>query len=386
MAAVDDAPGPVPDPVAAGTSDDVDLGVADDGAADQQADEVRRFALQVWRYKQGELVSLLVHLGTRLGLFAALRGAGPLTPGEVADLTGLHVRWVQEWLRAMGAAQLLEWHDGERFELSEAGAAVLADRDGSLFYAAGAFGQPADGTFADDLAEAFRTGGGFPFDRQGPAGAHRTEQMLGPWTRLALVPRILPALDGVVERLRSGGRVVDVGCGAGTALLAIAHAYPAAELHGYDISRHAVERARVLAAEASTANVTIHHAGADDLPAEPTFDLVLTLDCLHDMTRPADTMAAIRDAIQPDGTWLVKDIRCTADPRDNLANPLAAMMYGFSITSCMASALSEPGGAGLGTLGLHPELLEEMTRAAGFTRFRRHDFDEPSNLYYEVRP
>jgi hypothetical protein len=25
-------------------------------------------------------------------------------------------------------------------------------------------------------------------------------------------------------------------------------------------------------------------------------------------------------------------------------------------------------------------------REAGFTRFTLHDFDDPSNLYYEVRP
>ncbi len=122
------------------------------------------------------------------------------------------------------------------------------------------------------------------------------------------------------------------------------------------------------------------------MPKEPTFDLVLTLDCLHDMTRPTEAIAAIRRAIKDDGTWLIKDIRCAPEPRDNLSNPMAALMYGFSITSCMASALSEPGGAGLGTLGLHPQLLEELVRAAGFTRFSVHDFDEPANLYYEVRP
>ena len=130
----------------------------------------------------------------------------------------------------------------------------------------------------------------------------------------------------------------------------------------------------------------LHLAGVEDLPGEPTFDLVLTFDCLHDMTDPTSTITAIRRSIDPDGTWLVKDIRCTSDPRDNLKNPMAAMMYGFSIASCMSSAMSEPGGAGLGTLGLHPDLLADMVAEAGFTRFRVLDFDEPANLYYEVRP
>jgi hypothetical protein len=61
-------------------------------------------------------------------------------------------------------------------------------------------------------------------------------------------------------------------------------------------------------------------------------------------------------------------------------------MYGLSVTSCLSSGLSEPGGAGLGTLGLHPGLAEQMCREAGFSCFARHDFDDPVNLYYEVRP
>ncbi len=349
-------------------------------------DEVRLFAFQVWSYKQGELVSLLVHLGVRLGLYAALRESGPVTAPELAARTGLQERWVLEWLRAMGSARLLDWTETDRFELSPAGAAVLADEDDSLFYAAGAFGRPSDGTFVDDLADAFRTGRGFGYDRQGSEGAHRTERMLGPWTRLALVPRILPSLDGVVARLASGGAVADVGCGAGLATIAIARAFPAATVHAYDISSFAIERAKELVAESGLGNISLRHVGADALPEEPTFDLVLTLDCLHDMTKPAEAMGAIRRAIKPDGTWLIKDIRCAPDPRGNLANPMAALMYGFSITSCMSSGLSEPGGAGLGTLGLHPQLLEEMTREAGFNRFVVHDFDEAANLYYEVRP
>jgi len=353
---------------------------------DADEEEVGLFALQVWTYKQGEAVSLLIHLGDRLGLYRAMRAAGPLRAPALAERTGLHERWVLEWLRGNGAAGLLEWHPDDSFELTAAGAAVLVDEHESLFFAAGAFGAPPAPDFVDDLADAFRTGRGLPYDRQGPAGAHRTERMLGPWSRLALVPRILPALDGVVERLEAGGTVADVGCGAGRALLALAERFPEAQLHGYDISRHAIERAGQLVSEAGVTNVTLHLAGAEALPQGPTYDLVLTFDCLHDMTHPQDTIEAIRRAVRPDGTWLVKDIRCAPVARDNLKNPLAAMMYGFSISSCMSSALSEPGGAGLGTLGLDPERLRAMATEAGFSSFEVHDFGEPANLYYEIRP
>ena len=104
------------------------------------------------------------------------------------------------------------------------------------------------------------------------------------------------------------------------------------------------------------------------------------------MTRPDDALAAIRTALRPDGTLLVKEIRCADTLAENRHNPMLAMLFGFSITSCMSSATSEPDGMGLGTVGLPFGRLRTLGEAAGFTRFTRHDPGEPSNLYYELRP
>jgi SAM-dependent methyltransferase len=357
----------------------------DDAALDQNA--VALFALKVWEYKQGEVVALMIHLGDRLGLYRALAGAGSLDAATLAARTGLQERWVLEWARSQAAAGLLASPDGERFELSGEAAAVLADEERSLWFAAGAFaGSAAPPDVVDRLADAFRTGRGLSYDDLGPSAAHTVARMLGPWSRLALVPHIVPALHGVDDKLRAGARVADVGCGAGVALLALAEAYPASEFEGFDPSQHAVAQARTALAGAGLGNVRFHVAEAAELPDEPTYDFVLTLDCIHDMPHPGDAIAAIRRSIRPDGTWLIKDIRSAPDWAGNLRNPLLAMMYGTSVATCMSSALSEPGGAGLGTLGFHPALAEEMARAAGFTRFTVHDFADPANLYYEVRP
>jgi 2-polyprenyl-3-methyl-5-hydroxy-6-metoxy-1,4-benzoquinol methylase len=354
--------------------------------AELDPSDVGKYALNVWQYKQGEVVSLLIHLGDRLGLYRRLEGRGPTSAAELAEETGLHERWLLEWLKNQGAARILDYHEGDRFSLSPVGAAVMADEQGSLAFACGAFSPPWGEEFVDRLCDAFQTGRGLSYDELGPIAAHRTERMLGPWTRLALVPQIIPALDGVQAKLEAGADVVDVGCGAGVALIALATAYPKSQFHGFDPSHHAIERARAGVAAAGLQNITLHEKGGEGLPGEPTFDLVITLDCIHDMPHPATVIEAIRRAIRPDGTWLIKDIRSQPSFEANLANPLLAMMYGFSITACMSSALSEPGGAGLGTLGFNPEVAEQMTSAAGFTRFRPHDFQDPANLYYEVRP
>lgn len=340
----------------------------------------------MWGYKQGELVSLLIHLGDRLGLYRSLDGAGVVTASSLAASTGLHERWLLEWLRGNAAAGLLASDDGLSFELLPEGAAVLAREQDSLRFAAGAFTAPLDPSVVDDLADAFRTGIGLPYDRLGPRGAHRTERMLGPWARLALVPEILPALDGVVDALERGVLVADVGCGAGVALTAMAEAYPASTFHGFDLSRHALLRANARIAAMELDNVELFERRAEEVPAGAGYSLVLTFDCLHDMTRPVDAAAAIRGAIADDGTWLIKDIRCADSWTDNRKNPMLAMFLGFSVSSCLSSAMSEPGGAGLGTIGLPPSAAERLVRDAGFRSFEVRDFDDPANLFYVVRP
>jgi hypothetical protein len=105
------------------------------------------------------------------------------------------------------------------------------------------------------------------------------------------------------------------------------------------------------------------------------------------MTHPAETIGAIRRSLKPDGTWFVADIRGYPTFADNLASqPFAGMLYGFSVVCCMRAALAVPGGAGLGTLGFPESEARKMAEGAGFTRFRKHDFQNPLNDYYEIRP
>jgi hypothetical protein len=98
-------------------------------------------------------------------------------------------------------------------------------------------------------------------------------------------------------------------------------------------------------------------------------------------------MGAIRQAIAPDGTWLLVDIKAHDSFADNATkNPMASLMYGISVLSCMSSAMSAPDGAGLGTLGLSETTARTMAEAAGFTRFRKLAVDNPTNAFYEIRP
>lgn len=351
-------------------------------------DELQDFVRHVFGFLEGTVVAGTIYLGDRLGLYTALREAGPLTPDELAERTGLDGRWLAEWLRAQAAAELLAYRGDDRFELTPLGSFVLAEEESSPAFAAGAFcGLPDQMAVLPKLEKSFRTGLGLPFDAQGAEGNHAIERMFAPWVRQALVPLILPSLEGVTDKLEEGATAADVGCGAGVALCEMAKAFPHSDFHGYDISQHALRRAEENRAAYDVENVTFHHVRGEALPDDGRFDLVCAFDCIHDMTRPDEVLAAIRRAVADDGTVLIGDVKARPTFEDNLErNPMAALMYGMSILSCLSSATSEPDGAGLGTLGFHAERAREMTEAAGLSRFRVHDFEHPVHVYYEVRP
>ncbi len=347
----------------------------------------REYATNVFGSLGGAMTATMIYLGDRMGLYRALADGESVTSGELAERTGLHERWLREWLLQQGAAGVLE-HRGEgRFALPPEGVAVLADERHPAF-GAGFFSHlPQTLAVAERLPESFHSGLGLPYDALGPEGARGIERGLAPWFRTFLVPVVLPRLGELVSDLERGIAVADVGCGTGTALLEMAKAYPASEFHGYDISQHALSRAEENRREAGVANAHFHDAGREPLPGDGRFAFVTTFDCLHDMTDPAAAMRSIRRALAPEGLWLIADIKAHASYEENVErNPMAAMMYGTSILSCMSSALSEPDGLGLGTLGFHPELARQMTSEAGFTRFEPIDFDHPVNAFYAVRP
>ncbi len=348
--------------------------------------EVEAIADRAIGYLSGAAVAAQVHLGDQLGLYRALRDAGACTSAELAARSRLHERWVREWLHGQASAGLVRRAGDGRFELSGEQAAVLADEASPAFLPGG---------FAlifslfrrwERLHESFRTGRGVPYNQLGADHAVAESRFSAPWMSANLVPVVLPGLDGVTAKLAARAKAADVGCGSGKALLEIARAYPSSEFHGYDSSELAIRFAREHLAGSGLGNVAFHHAAADALEPDASFDFILTWDCLHDMTDPAGAMRAIRAALKPDGTWLIVDINGAPTPEGNYDHPLGGLLYGFSILDCLGCGTSADGGAGLGTLGLPEAVARRMSAEAGFTRFTARDFGNPLNSFYEVRP
>ena len=348
-------------------------------------DQLALTVFGLYKLKEGEVASAVIHIGTKLGLFAALAEAEVATSDQLAETTGLHERWVREWLHAMTSLQLAQ-HDDGRFALTPEAAIVLAD-EASPHYTAGVFGPPITQREIHRTIEAFSTGIGMTWDEHGAETCHFQAAMGAGGQRTHLVPVILDSIDGMTERLQAGATVVDIGCGAGVAATAIAEAYPNSTIIGIDPSEHAIDAANERAAAAGLDNLSFRTGTFDDLDALSDVDLLLTLDVIHDLPRPGAAVRSARSCVADDGVWMVADIKAQDDLDLNQKNPVAGLMYSMSILYCMSSAMSEPGGAGLGTLGLTVGVFEEMAQAAGFSGFEAREFEvDAVNRFYEVRP
>jgi SAM-dependent methyltransferase len=206
----------------------------------------------------------------------------------------------------------------------------------------------------------------------------------------ALVEQWLPAVGGIVARLSAGAAVADVGCGYGAACIAMAEAFPASRLTGFDIDDASVARARRAALAAGVAGVagvaervSFEVAAAADISGGP-YDLVTFIDSLHDLGDPAGALRRARQVLADDGVVLLAEHAGSGKLEENL-HPAGRFFYAASALVCVPNALS----------GEHPEeplgsipgeqSLRRVASAAGFSRVRRVEAGAPLNLLLELR-
>ncbi|WP_030611045.1 class I SAM-dependent methyltransferase [Streptomyces sclerotialus] len=328
---------------------------------------------------------LTVALGERLGLYRALAEHGPLTPEELAERTGISPRYAEEWLHAQLSADYVERHpSSDRYTLPAAHAPVLADR-AAVTYTAGFFtALKALYATEDLLVDAYRTGEGVGWAEHDPALDTGMGSFFQPAYEHRLIPEWLPALDGVTDKLRNGGRVADVGCGVGHTTLLIAKAFPEATVHGYDYSEEAISIARQLADDAGlSGRVVFDTASADDYPGRD-YDLVTFFNCLHDMGDPEGAAAHVRGTLKPDGTWMLVETNASADDVTAHGTPAARMFMSLSAVMCLPVAVAQRGPYALGNHS-GETAFRRIAKAGGFSRWRRAT-ETPVNAVYEARP
>jgi SAM-dependent methyltransferase len=327
---------------------------------------------------------VLVMIGGELGLWKAMAGAGPLSSVEIAERSGVAERYVREWASAQAASGYLEYDaEADTFTLPPEQAMALADEDSPVYVLGGYHVVSSAWKDREKLAERYRTGAGFGWHEHDPELFTGTEQFFRPGYQAHLVAEWLPALEGVAEKLRAGGKVADIGCGHGVSTVIMAKAFSDSEFWGFDYHDGSIARARELAAaEGAADNAAFEVASAKDYAGEG-YDLVCFFDCLHDMGDPVGAMRHVRETIDEDGTVMLVEPFAADTLTENL-NPVGRVYYAASTLICTPSSLDQEVGLGLGAQAGEAR-LRAVAEEAGFTRFRRAT-ETPFNLVLEARP
>ena len=345
--------------------------------------KVEEFAGRMFETYTASLVTFMIDIGHRTGLFD-VAAEGPATSAELATRAGLHERYVREWLGSLTTAGVFSYdtHSGE-YTLPAEHAACLAG-DGSANVAPLSLISALLGSHVEDVARCFRDGGGVPYEMFRP-GFTDVMDGLGRGTLDGqLIDGILPLAGDLSARLAAGIRVADIGCGTGHAMNLLAATYPRSTFTGYDIAADAIDKARAEAESMGLTNVEFEVRDVASLPPGRELDAVFAFDAIHDQADPVAVLRSAYTALAGGGTFFVYDIKASSHLEDNIANPLAPMLYSISTLHCMTVSLAG-GGAGLGTCW-GEELARQLLGDAGFEVISVNDVpDDPMNVVYVSR-
>jgi SAM-dependent methyltransferase len=275
----------------------------------------------------------------------------------------------------------MEHQDGQ-FRLPEEQALVLGTEDSPVYMTGGAAVVAALFHDKDKMVAAMRGDGALRWGDHHPCMFSGTERFFRPGYRAHLVADWLPALDGVVEKLKAGARVADIGCGHGASTVIMAQAFPASRFIGFDYHAPSIITATQRAQEAGIADrARFLQGSAKDFPGE-NYDLICYFDCLHDMGDPVGAARHAFETLHKDGTVLLVEPFAQDRLDDNLT-PVGRLYYAASTFICTPNSLSQEVGLGLGAQAGEARLRDVLNQA-GFSRFRRAA-ETPFNLIIEAR-
>jgi SAM-dependent methyltransferase len=329
-------------------------------------------------------LALLTALGHRTGLFEALGRLPPSTSEAIAVAAALDERYVREWLGGMVTAGVIEYDPEPRtFRLPAEHAAFLVTGRGPLNLGISMQFVPMLASVQEGIVRCFQRGGGLPY-----SAYHRFHEVMaaasGQLVVAILGDAILPLSPGLTAALERGIDVLDVGCGSGGVVLALARRYPRSRFRGLDLSPEAIAAGTEAAAREGLGNVTFVTGDAARLEDRHAYDLVTSFDAVHDQAHPAEVLSRIARALRPDGVYLMQEISGTGRLERDRDHPLGPYLYTVSTYHCMSVSLAA-GGAGLGTMWGRERALA-MLDEAGFADVRVHILpNDIINEYYVAR-
>lgn len=326
-------------------------------------------------------ITVMISIGHRTGLFDTMGRLSWATSGEIARAAGLNERYVREWLASLVVGRIVDYDPARKTYVLPAEHAASLTRGAPLGnIAVYAQFMPMAGVVQDEVVEHFKHGGGTHYHEYPhfhDIMAEDSDQTI----LAALNTTILPATPGLEARLEAGIDVLDVGCGKGHAMIALAEKYPRSRFAGYDFQADAIDEGRRLIATSGLKNVRLEVVDMSEFGEIGRYDLITTFDAVHDQKSPQNLIKGIHAALRPGGTYLMQDIAGSATLENNMDMPMAAHLYAISCMHCMAVSLGQ-GGDGLGTMWGW-ETAKAMLEEAKFASIEKHQFEhDPFNVWF----
>ncbi len=328
------------------------------------------------------LSSSLVYIGQKLGLYKALAADGPATPAELAQKTSTNERYIREWLLNQAASGYVDYDaESGRYSLSPEQTVALTDETSPFFVGGGFYVIKAMTHAVSRIENAFKNGGGILWGEHDPDLFVGTERFFRPGYAAHLIASWIPALTGIEEKLKAGGKVADIGCGHGSSTIIMAQAYPKSRFWGFDNHEASIKTARARAEDAGvTDRVTFEVADARTIPGE-NYDLIAFFDCFHDMGDPRGAAKRACETLAADGSALIVEPMAGNTVEENF-NIIGRTFSGASTLCCTANSMALNGPA-LGAVATE-DAIREAVLAGGFTQFRRAT-ETPFNRIFEAR-
>jgi SAM-dependent methyltransferase len=353
------------------------------------------FADRMAAILNGGALTASIAVGYRTGLFDTMAAIGrAATAGEIAGEAKLNERYVTEWLGVMGSGGIVEMDRDPgktvRYRLPRDHARHLTRDSESGNLAVYAQEIPMlTGLAMEALVASFPSGDGIPYAAYPDFQAFMAE-LAEAKHRRSLVVDFLPSVGGglLVERLKAGIRVCDLGCGEGVAAILMAEAFPDSRFVGMDIDENAIGRARRAAESLGLSNVSFSAEDAGDAGCRTryrqSFDYITAFDAIHDQAAPLEALKSIRCMLAPGGMFSMIDIAAHSDPLLNADHPLGPFLYTVSLFHCLPVGLHN-GGMGLGMMWGREKALE-LLEAGGFEDVTVSDIPgDPFNLHFYCR-
>ncbi len=345
-------------------------------------DKMNQFLGKVIGDFGASLSSALVYIGQKLGLYKTMAAVGPTTPAELAQHTNTNERYVREWLINQAAGGYVEYDaESGRYSLSPEQAAALTEELSPFYVGGGFFVIKAMTHAVSRIEDHFRNGGGMLWGEHDPDLFIGTERFFRPGYSAHLVANWIPALTGIEEKLKAGGKVADVGCGHGASTIIMARAYPNSQFWAFDNHEASINHAREAAKAAGVSDrVNFEVVNAQNIPNNG-YDMIAFFDCLHDMGDPVGACRRAAEVLAAEGSALIVEPMAGNTVEENF-NPIGRTFAGASTLCCTSNSMALNGPA-LGAIA--PEsAIREAVLAGGFTQFRRAT-ETPFNRIFEAR-